>query len=285
MAPLPSSSSSSSSPPPSVDDGTARLPLILLVDAALVKLPWESMPLLRAVPTSRLPCAAFLDGCSAAAARMGGGGAVVGGDGAGPGGVRSSEAFYVLNPAGDLKKTQGAFEADFTSVATWEGVVGTAPTPEAVERALSSKDLYIYCGHSHGGQYLPYERVMGLPRCSAALLGGCSSGALTPHGALAPSGHALAYMHARCPGLVANLWDVTDGEIDKVWKALIDHCCAGGSLLDGLLKARAACKLPHLTGAAVIAYAYPSPSCRSHVKNQERVVKGRAAGRRRKGKA
>ena len=129
---------------------------------------------------------------------------------------------------------------------------------------------------------------MGLPRCSAALLGGCSSGALTPHGALAPSGHALAYMHARCPGLVANLWDVTDGEIDKVWKALIDHCCAGGSLLDGLLKARAACKLPHLTGAAVIAYGVPLTFLpRSHVKNQERVAEGTSKARKTtaKGKA
>lgn len=94
-------------------------------------------------------------------------------------------------------------------------------------------------------------------------------------------------MHARCPALVANLWDVTDGEaramlistlspflafvryrlpgslrvssvqINRLCTALLEHCTSGGSLLDAVAKARTACRLRFLTGAAAVAYGVP----------------------------
>ena len=117
---------------------------------------------------------------------------------------------------------------------------------------------------------MPPEKLQQLPRCSATLLMGCSSGALVPHGTLAPTGMALAYMHARCPALVANLWDVTDGESDLFCDALLTgrglkppHGAKhggleqGGSLLEAVTRARDACKLPFLTGAAAVTYGVP----------------------------
>ena len=238
--------------------GTARrLPLVLLIDAALVKLPWECMPVLRQLPVSRLPCGAFLDGSGARPVSH-------------RSVFRSGDAFYVLNPANDLMRTQVTFEKDFC-VPPWQGIAGSAPSAKVLEEALSTKDLYVYCGHSHGGQYLSQERVMALPRCSVALLGGCSSAALMPHGVLAPTGYALSYMHAHCPALVGSLWDVTDGEIDRVWKALISHCTEGGCLLDALVEARTACKLPYLTGAAIVTYGVPLTFVpRGHTQKQGR---------------
>jgi separase len=69
---------------------------------------------------------------------------------------------------------------------------------------------------------------------------------------------ALAYLHASCPALVANLWDVTDGEIDRFCTALLEHTTReGGSLLSAVARARSACRLRFLTGAAAVAYGVP----------------------------
>ena len=86
---------------------------------------------------------------------------------------------------------------------------------------------------------------------------GCSSGAIRPQGGLAPSGMALSYLHARCPALVANLWDVTDGEIDRFCASLLESCNGGGGLLAAVAKARSACRLRFLTGAAAVCYGVP----------------------------
>ena len=244
--------------------GGERLPLVLLLDESLGHLPWESVPLLRSLAVSRLPCAAFLGSCERAKLRMqasggGGGGSAASKASAAAGAcsARFGDGYYVLNPAGDLARTQATFGQRFASL-PWEGVSGEPPSPTALSSALTRKDLYVYCGHGDGGKYLPAEKLQRLPNCSATLLMGCSSGALVPHGSLAPTGMALAYMHAHCPALVANLWDVTDGESDRFCSALVDHCADnGGSLLDAVAKARSACKLRFLTGAAAVTYGVP----------------------------
>ena len=183
------------------------------------------------------------------------------GDAAGGGGgalVDSSQGYYVLNPGGDLDKTQRTFASTFARP-PWEGVSGTpGPTAAALAGALARKQLYVYCGHGDGGRYLPSEQLQRLPRCAATFLMGCSSGALRSHGGLGPSGMALAYLHASCPALVANLWDVTDGESDRFCTALLKHTVdEGGGLLDAVVKARAACRLRFLTGAAAVTYGVP----------------------------
>lgn len=147
--------------------------------------------------------------------------------------------------------------SEFASL-PWDGVTGEIPPVDRLRTALQTRDLYVYCGHGDGGKYLPYKEVQSLRHCSAALLMGCSSGALRSHGQLTPTGMALAYLHARCPALVANLWDVTDGDIDRFSVSLLRHCTReGGSLLVSLAKARGACKLRFLTGSAAICYGVP----------------------------
>lgn len=51
---------------------------------------------------------------------------------------------------------------------------------------------------------------------------GCSSGSLTLHGSYAPQGIPLSYLLAGSPAIVANLWEVTDKDIDRFGKAMFD---------------------------------------------------------------
>ena len=82
-------------------------------------------------------------------------------------------------------------------------------------------------------------QVARLPKCAASLLMGCSSGRLREHGGeFEPTGKAtpscavvsavagapLAYLAAGCPCLVANLWDVTDRDIDRFCKEVVTRC-------------------------------------------------------------
>ena len=146
---------------------------------------------------------------------------------------------------------------------------------------MRDKELFVYCGHGDGRALLPGPELRGLPRCAVSLLMGCSSGALRPHGGLAPSGTPLHYLHARCPALVANLWDVTDGEIDRLCDHLLETCTAeGGDLLDALAQARGACRLRFLTGAATVCYGVPVTTLPRGVGEGEGVEEPRARAKR-----
>ena len=73
-----------------------------------------------------------------------------------------------------------------------------------------------------GAQYIPRHEIQKLERCAATLLMGCSSGSLTLQGSYAPQGVPLSYLLAGSPAIVANLWEVTDKDIDRFGKAMLD---------------------------------------------------------------
>ncbi|KAL1522190.1 hypothetical protein AB1Y20_021828 [Prymnesium parvum] len=227
-------------------------PLILLIDEPLQSLPWESIPLLRRKPVCRLPCASFVGGCTRAAATL------INSSGA----ANLNSAFYVLNPSGDLQRTQRTLQEQIAQPPR-QGVVGKPPELEMLKQALVEKDVYIYCGHGDGRRYLPGDELQKLHRCPATILMGCSSGMIKPQGGFAPCGMAINYLHAQCPALVANLWDVTDGEIDRFTSALIESCSATQTtfdtveLLSAVARARQACRLRYLTGSAAVVYGVP----------------------------
>ena len=68
------------------------------------------------------------------------------------------------------------------------------------------------------------------------------------------------------PSLVAILWDVTDGDIDRLSKSLLEQWLEGGEEEEGerlplslaLARARLVCKLEGLNGYAAILYGNPS---------------------------
>jgi separase len=99
------------------------------------------------------------------------------------------------------------------------------------------------------------------------LLFGCSSGRLKGSGEYEPEGNVLNYLLAGCPAVVANLWDVTDKDLDLFSKELMDSWIDGRSTvspsfdktsLPGCVAvARKKCKWPFIVGAAPVCYGVP----------------------------
>lgn len=104
-----------------------RLSAVLVLPPPLHHFPWESMPALRNCSISRMICPSV---CFAAAA-------------AHPKSVDTRNAYYVINPGGDLADTQNFFEPWFSSVPGWSGCAGsTPPASEALER-ISQSHLFM----------------------------------------------------------------------------------------------------------------------------------------------
>ncbi|ORY92414.1 peptidase family C50-domain-containing protein [Leucosporidium creatinivorum] len=185
----------------------------LILDKAVQSFPWESIPCLRKRSISRIPSLAFLrDRIDLAATRNG--------DDEHPHEITvdATRTSFLLNPGGDLGSTQTAFEPLLEKMradAGWSGIVGRVPSDEEVKVALSNNDLFLYFGHGGAEQYVRSQTIRHLPRCATTMLWGCSSGLLKDQGDFDPVGTPYHYMIAGCPALVANLWDVTDKDIDK----------------------------------------------------------------------
>ncbi|KAG5639575.1 hypothetical protein H0H81_012246 [Sphagnurus paluster] len=245
--------------------------LFLVLDKNLQGLPWESIPILRGRSISRIPSVDFLhdrmlfakyrqQGVSSGKA-MPLKGAI----------VDPRKGYYILNPSGDLGRTQDRFKGwvDEMEKAGWDGITGHPPSEQQFLNALGSKDLVVYFGHGGGEQYLRSHKIRHLPICAATMLWGCSSGALRDMGDFDRVGTPYNYMLAGSPCLVANLWDVTDRDIDKFSQNVFDKLglTASGSkdwgkregisVVDAVGQSRESCKLKYLTGAAPIVYGIP----------------------------
>lgn len=170
------------------------------------------------------------------------------------------QAFYVLDPDGSLAESRGRFKEWFSSEPGWEGVCGVAPDSGQLEEAVSTKDLYIYVGHGAGVRYLDGQSLLNLQMRAAALLFGCSSAALAAQGDQEGHGIILNYLMAGCPFIMGNLWDVTDRDMDRFSKALLESWFSaepGTPLLHFMGPSRQVTYLKHLVGAAPIVYGLP----------------------------
>lgn len=79
-----------------------------------------------------------------------------------------------------------------------------------------------FCKWFLGVQYIPGSEIQKLDRCAATLLMGCSSGSLFLNGSYTPKGAPLYYLYAGSPAIISNLWDVTDKDIDRFGKAMLE---------------------------------------------------------------
>ncbi|KAF9120925.1 hypothetical protein BGW39_010986, partial [Mortierella sp. 14UC] len=134
--------------------------------------------------------------------------------------VDGQKTFYLLNPGKDLKNTEEEFKGYVQAQPGWNGIIGRAPLDMECIQGLSKNDLYIYFGHSGGEQYIKPTQIRKLGHCAVSILLGCSSGLLRGSGEFDPTGNVMNYMLAGCPTIVANLWDVTDRDLDRFSKAL-----------------------------------------------------------------
>uniref|UniRef100_A0A2N9IGR6 separase n=1 Tax=Fagus sylvatica TaxID=28930 RepID=A0A2N9IGR6_FAGSY len=198
------------------EDSVNREPIILVLDSEM--LPWENLPVLRNQEVYRMPSVGSI---SSTLDRSHHQQEQVGRNCATFPLIDPLDAFYLLNPSGDLSNTQVEFENWFRDH-NLEGKAGSAPTAEELVAALKSHDLFIYFGHGSGAQYIPRHEIQKLENCAATFLMGCSSGSLTLNGSYIPQGTPLSYLLAGSPVIVANLWEVTDKDIDRFGKAMLD---------------------------------------------------------------
>lgn len=111
----------------------------------------------------------------------------------------SRKVFYILNPSGDLSRTQTHFEpwlASMIAKAGWKGISGRPPTELELTSALREYGLVLYFGHGGAEQYIRSHKVRHLARCATTMLWGCSSGHLKDQGDLDRTGTAWNYMMA-----------------------------------------------------------------------------------------
>ncbi|KAJ1569123.1 hypothetical protein HK096_004134 [Nowakowskiella sp. JEL0078] len=234
--------------------------LILVLDRHLHSIPWESIPSLRNIPISRLPSMEFLqdrlkrclgnhDYLSAVAAK-----------------VSKKNVGYVLNPAGDLIRTQSSFEGFLKSEKSWNGKIAVPPQENEFAEMLKSNDIFLYFGHGGGESYIKGHTIRKLEKCAVTLLMGCSSGLLNSCGEFDAIGTPLHYLIAGSYAVVANLWDVTDKDIDKFTKTVFEHWGIveseipeenKGDLVEAVMLSRSSCTLGYLNGAAPVVYGIP----------------------------
>ncbi|TQD99952.1 hypothetical protein C1H46_014456 [Malus baccata] len=204
-------------------------PIILVLDFEVQMLPWENIPILRNQEAYRTPSVwsifATLEEnyhqdqvasntmkpgrlshalCQEASFLL----------------IDPLDAFYLLNPGGDLGTTQIESEKWFRGQ-NLEGKAGCAPPAEELAEALKSHNLFIYIGHGSGVNYIPMHQIQSPENCAATLLMGCSSGSLTLNGCYVPHGPALSYLLAGSPVTIGNLWEVTDKDINRFAKAML----------------------------------------------------------------
>ncbi|KAG5360919.1 Separin [Yarrowia sp. B02] len=176
----------------------------------------------------------------------------------------SGAPYYILNPGGDLPKTQDRFE---DALSPFSGVVGKPPSESEWLKALKSSSVMIYIGHGGGDKYIRNSSISKLDQCCSTVLLGCSSGVIRDAGEFEPWGIPMAYMSAGCPSLVANLWDVTDKDIDKFGRQFLTRWGVlqeddfGDVSMDcsmALSQSRNDCLLRYLNGAAPVLYGIPT---------------------------
>ena len=106
--------------------------LVLILDKAIQSFPWESLPILRGHSVSRVPSLSFLLDRLRMRPHFGA--------------VDPQRAFFVLNPAGDLKNTQKTFEPLLRAQEKrhgWRGVIGRPPLEVEMRDGLSSSDVFL----------------------------------------------------------------------------------------------------------------------------------------------
>lgn len=187
-------------------------------------------------------------------------------------GIDSCKGYYVINPGGDLQRTQENLAPRFENLDGWEGSIGEAPKESDILHAFDEKNIFIYAGHGGGEQYIKSRYIKSRNYIPPSLLLGCSSGLLKGDGYINPYGTAYNYINGGCPMLLVNLWDVTDKDIDmftvdalKKWGFFVDYdsfdtfdlCMENLTFAQSVAKSRDVCKLKYLNGASPIVYGLP----------------------------
>ncbi|KAL7721908.1 separase [Entamoeba marina] len=222
--------------------------VLLLLDKKLHELPWESISTYSKLSITRIPTfdpyvtsnlIQFNDTTPSLT-------------------ITPSRGYYVLNPSGDLPRTEERL-VPYLKRLRWKGIAQEIPQETEFLRALENNDILLYSGHGGGEQFIPGKKIQELARCGAALIMGCRSVALTQVGDFEPYGLPFDYLLAGSPVVVGNLWNVPDTELDKVTQFLLDWLLEGDNTDISMVvnRAKKTCELKWLMGAALVCYGFP----------------------------
>lgn len=270
------------------DRAVERHPVILVLDEELQTIPWEALPCLRSHAVTRVPAVPFIfsalatywdvrpgtkhSSCRTAETTQE---QETGSDATqawipSRDGIRLDRGFYILDPELNLPHTRNKLSPILERLKRqhdWGGMTGEAPTEDQMKKILQDSDVFTYCGHGAGELLISRDAVAGLSRCPVAVLMGCSSGRLRGYGEFEPTGMVSSYLAAGSPAIVANLWDVTDKDIDRFSVALLDMFARsdeddanGGrdlTLAHVIAQARTECKMAFIIGHAPVCYGIP----------------------------
>ncbi|KAK6204892.1 peptidase family C50-domain-containing protein [Scheffersomyces amazonensis] len=184
--------------------------------------------------------------------------------------IDKSKLYYMINPGGDLRRTEEKFKPMFNKWSTWNGLVGEKPNEANFMDNLSKTNLFVYLGHGGCDQYLKTATLFKTclpkgPKLPPSLLIGCSSGALTENGIFEPHGNVYNWLTCGTPMVLVNLWDVTDKDIDQFSLSVFEKWglfpnqprIRTWNICEAVGSSRKSCTLPYLNGSAPIVYGLP----------------------------
>jgi Peptidase family C50 len=241
---------------------TADSHVYLVLSKELHHLPWEILECLSSHSVSRVPSMSVLADLFQRNSAM----CDI---------IISTEApiSYILNPSGDLIKTAEYFSPKFKELKSLAiGCINEIPSQSFYNNVFSSA-LFLYFGHGTGDQYLHIRKQLKKPehkKSPVYFMMGCSSGALQRKGSFPAFGPPWDYLLAGSPCIVANLWDVTDRDIDRFSLATLtkigifeeDYVTSKKNIsqcnvAEAVRLSRSACLLPRLVGAAPVVFGLP----------------------------
>jgi separase len=246
----------------------------LILGGELHALPWEGLDVCRDRSVSRVPSCAYLQhACECLR-----------------GSAVSLRRALLYRDCDALQSHSGLTEIVERQHPAWEVVYGetlcsaaaaqkhsgpSPPTASALLRRIAGSatdadhlDTYVYAGHRGGEQLIPraalYEWFPPLsPQSSLVLLMGCSAARMPGNARLDNFGLPHAYISAGVSCVVGCLWDVTDGDVDRLTCRLLDFATSTTQRVttvgEAVAVARRACKLRCLTGLATVFYGLNLP--------------------------
>ncbi|KAK2941580.1 putative Peptidase family C50 [Blattamonas nauphoetae] len=175
-------------------------------------------------------------------------------------GVDPQSVCCVVNPDGNLNDWSQLIQPHL--LPSWTHHIDEQPTREQFESLLQNHDVYLYCGHGNGQELYPRNRLSNHARLPVMMMTGCSSGRRVFDGEYDAWGYVDACEHSNASAILCNLWDVTDGDenrlvVDLLERWLGDAQAKRKSLHQCLIHARQKCRAKYLVGAAMVAYGFP----------------------------
>lgn len=232
----------------------------LVVSSDCHMFPWESLSFLKDISVTRVPSFSILNDLIAKSNNK-----------VSPEISLRENIAMILNPHGDLRKTESRFSDLFKEIAKKRPdsslLINQKPDEQTFLKMVSSSNLFIYLGHGGGEQYARTREIKKFDHIAPSFLLGCSSASMGLYGKLEPTGTVYSYLLGGCCSVLGNLWDVTDKDIDKFSERVFDEIGLGCGSSDGsqegswiskaVSRSRDVCHLKYLNGAAPVVYGLP----------------------------